>query len=181
DVAEHFVIEAVVRRVDDPLLLPRTPGVRTGRGERDSARLRKRAKLLPPLAEERGRVGERTTAAGADLDLRRDQLAHEVRLELRSLRCLLELLEAVDEAERLGIDERKLLLDGHREIGNGLERLAREREHLLVAELLPLAHRRSLLTLQEREVAQRRPASSSAAPLRGGRLDRARGGALPAV
>src|SRR6478752_7536596 len=37
DIAEHLVVEAVVRRVDDPLLLPRAPRVRAGRGEGDPA------------------------------------------------------------------------------------------------------------------------------------------------
>ena len=122
DVAQHLVVEAVVRRVDDPLLLPRAPGVRAGRAERDAARLGERPELLPPLAKQRGRVGERVAAAGADLDLGGDQLADQVRLELGPLRRLLELLEAVDEAERLGVEERELLLDRDGEVGNGVER-----------------------------------------------------------
>src|SRR6185503_3934875 len=129
DVAEHLVVEAVVRRVDDPLLLPRAPRVRAGRGEGDSPRLDELPELLPALAEERSRVGEGVAAAGADLDLRRNQLADEMRLELGSPRRFLELLEAVDEAERLRVDQRELLLDGDREIGHGLERRAGLRQH----------------------------------------------------
>src|SRR5207249_1366900 len=132
--------------VDDPLLLPRAPGVRAGRGERDPARFGERAELLPALAEQRGGVGEGVAAPGADLDLGGDQLADEVRLELRPPRRVLELLEAVDEVERLGVEEGELLLDGDGEIGNRVEGFARARKHLRVAEPLLLAHARSLLT-----------------------------------
>ena len=119
--------------------------------ERDPARLDELAELLPALAEERSRVGEGVAAAGADLDLRRDQLADEMRLELGSPRRFLELLEAVDEAERLRVDQRELLLDGDREIGHRLERRAGLRQHLLVPELLLLAHAESLLVRLKRE------------------------------
>ena len=120
--------------------------MRAGRAERDAARLDERAELLPALAEERRGVGERVAAAGADLDLGRDQLADEMRLELGARRRFLQLLEAVDEVERLGVEERELLLDGDREVGHGVERRARVREHLLVAEPLLLAHAKSLLS-----------------------------------
>ena len=127
------------------------------------------AELLPPLAEQRRGVGERVAAAGADLDLGGDQLADEVRLELRSQRGFLELLEAVDEAERLGVEERELLLDGDREVGDGVERLARAREHLLVADPLLLAHARkpNLGALSARN--ERQLAVEGAAPAAGGR------------
>jgi hypothetical protein len=64
-----------------------------------------------------------------------------VRLELGSLRRLLQLLESVDEFERVRVQERELLLDRDREIGHRLERLARQRKHFLVADPLLLAHR----------------------------------------
>ena len=124
DVAQHLVVAAVVRRVDDPLLLPRAPRMRAGGAERDPARLGDVAELLPPLAEQRRGLGERVAAPGADLDLGRDQLADEVRLELRAERGLLELLEAVDETERLRVEERELLLDRDREVGDGFEGFA---------------------------------------------------------
>ena len=136
---------------------------------------------------ELGGVGERVAAPGADLDLGGDQLAHEVRLELRSLRRVLEFLEAVDEVERLGIEERELLLDGDREVRHGVERLAREREHLLVAEPLLLAHARkpthgigARATGRSSNRAATTPSSSAVRPP-GGRQGRvlpgARGGA----
>ena len=84
-----------------------------------------------------------------------------MRLESRPSRGLLQLLEAVDEAERLRVEERELLLDGDREIGHRVERLARVREHLLVAELLLLAHAKSLLTLLKRAERAGTPRSSA--------------------
>ena len=154
-------------------------GMRAGRAERDAARLGERAELLAPLAEERGGVGERVAAAGADLDLGGDQLADEVRLELRPLRRLLQLLEAVDEVERLGVEERELLLDGDREIGHGLERLARLREHLLVPEPLLLAHARKPIARQITR-ARRRPSGARSPGLERRLGEQAGGDDLPA-
>ena len=56
-------------RLRQPLLLPRAPRVRTGRAEREPARLGERSELLATLADERRGVRERVTTAGADLDL----------------------------------------------------------------------------------------------------------------
>ena len=89
--------------------------------ERDPALLGEGPELLPTLTDERRSIRERVAAAGTDLDLGRDQLADEMRLELSPLRRFLELLEAVDQPESLGIEERELLLDGHGEVGNGVE------------------------------------------------------------
>src|SRR5207248_5412381 len=59
DVAEDLVVAAVVRRVDDSLLLPRAPGMRAGCGEGDPARVREPAKLPATLADEGRSLGER--------------------------------------------------------------------------------------------------------------------------
>src|SRR5579884_1277667 len=150
DVAEDLVVAAVVRRVDDALLLPGAPRVRAHGGEPDPERLRQRAQLLAPLADERCGLREGVAAAGAHLGLGGDQLADDVLLELRPLGGRLELLEAVDEVERVGIEERELLLDRDGEVGNLLEARARLREHLVVAEPLLVAHARSLLTQLKR-------------------------------
>ena len=142
--------------------------MRAGGAERDPVRLGERPELLPPLPDQRRGVGERVAAPGADLDLGGDQLTDEMRLELRPQRRLLQLLEAVHEAERFGIEERELLLDGDGEVGHGVERLARAREHLLVAELKPVAHARSLL----RVLARAEPAAAHGrglGPAAGGR------------
>ena len=86
DVAEQLVVPAVVRRVDDPLLLPRAPRVRAGRAERDPEPVRELGQLGAPLAQRLRRLGEALAAAGLDLDLGRDQLADEMRLELGAAR-----------------------------------------------------------------------------------------------
>jgi len=66
-----------------------------------------------------------------------------MRLDLRALRGLLDVLEAVDELERRGIEQGELLLDGEGEIRRRLEGRTRRREQLLVADLLLLAHGRN--------------------------------------
>ena len=52
-------------------------------------------------------------------------------LELRARGRRLELLEPVGELERVGIEERELLLDGDGEVSRGVERLAREPDLLV--------------------------------------------------
>jgi hypothetical protein len=114
----------VVLGVDDLLLLPRAPRVRAGRpqqqavlaGEREQARARR------PLARER--IGEVLATARGDLDLGADQLArdrtgeHVVGVGVRP-----QLVVALDERARLGIEDRELLLDADREVLGGLEDL----------------------------------------------------------
>ena len=117
DVSQQLVVPAVVRRVDDPLLLPRRPRMRAGRAERDSERVDDGLQLRAALRHRGGDVGERLAAPGLDLDLRRDQLPDDVRLERRSLRSCLNLLEAVDEVERRRVEEGELLLHRDREVG----------------------------------------------------------------
>ena len=82
--------------------------------------------LLAALAEPRRGLVEGVAAAGADLDLGGDQLADEVLLERRALRRGLQVLEAVGQVERLGIEDGELLLDRDREVLRGLELLAGE-------------------------------------------------------
>src|SRR5204862_7379191 len=119
---------------------PRAPGMGADGGEPDAETVRERAQLGATLAERVECLGERLAATGPDLGLRGDQLADEVRLELSALRGGLDLLEAVDETEGDGIEEGEFLLDGHREVRDLLERGARGREQLLVADLLLVAH-----------------------------------------
>ena len=84
--------------------------------------------LGPPLGDSRHDLGERLAPAGPDLDLGRDQLPDEMRLELGALRGGLEVLEAVRQRESLGVDDRELLLDRNREILRRLVFLARAPE-----------------------------------------------------
>ena len=128
DVAQDLVVAAVVRRVDDPLVLPVSttgacpwPRARS----RASRRARRAARGARPSGS---RLRPRLAAAGAHLDLGRDQLADEMRLERRAARGRLQLLEAVHELERLGVEDRELLLHGEGEVASVLERLARTTE-----------------------------------------------------
>ncbi len=77
-----------------------------------------------------------TAASATHLDLRGDQLADEVFFERCSLGRGLELLEAVRERERLGVEDGELLFDGEREVGAVLVRLARGADLLFRGELL---------------------------------------------
>src|SRR4051794_16659039 len=92
DVAQDLVVAPVVRRVDDPLLLPRRPRMRAGRRQRDTDRVRECAQLRAAFPHALGAFGEGVAAPCPDLDLRRDQLADEVRLELGAARSVLEVL-----------------------------------------------------------------------------------------
>ena len=101
DVAEQLVVSPVVRRVDDPLLLPVRPRVRPGRAEQEPHRLDERPQLRSALGDRGGNVRERLLLAGSDLDLGGDELADEVLLERGAARGRLDVLEAVREVERL--------------------------------------------------------------------------------
>ena len=119
--------------------------------------------LRPALGHRGGDVGERLAAPGLHLDLRRDQLPDDVRLERRPLRSRLNLLEAVDEVQRRGIEEGELLLHRDGEVRAGFEALAGRGEELLVAERLLVTHARRV---DDRRTVPasgaRRPPSSSA-------------------
>ena len=145
DVLEDLVVAAVVRRVDDPLVLPRAPGMGPGRAERHPERVGHLLELRAALADPACQLLEAVAAAGADLDLGGDQLADQVRLERRARRGLLKLLEAVAQRERRGVEDRELLLDGDGEVGGVLVLLAREADLLLRAEVLRVTHGRTTL------------------------------------
>ncbi len=154
--------------------------VRDG-GQADADAVGERAQLCAPLAELLGRLGERLAAAGAHLGLRGDQLADEMRLDLRAPRRVLQVLEAVDELEGRRVEQRELLLDGEREVRRRLEGRARRREQLLVADLLLLAHARKPSPRRARATARPRAASPSSARRRPARRGRARGARRPAA
>jgi hypothetical protein len=140
DVLQDLVVPLVVRRVDDPLLLPRTPRMRAGRGEQDAVVVCELSQLASAFGDTRRRFRERLAAARPHLDLGRDQLADKVLVELSAPGRRLQLLEAVRERERLRIEDRELFLDGQGEIGAGVELLAREAQLVLRAEPLLVAH-----------------------------------------
>ena len=88
----------------------------------------------------RGHVRERVDLAGLDLGLGRDQLAGEVALGLGAGRGGLHVLEAVDEVERDGVEQRELFLDCDGEVGGLLEALTGVSEKLICWNALLVAH-----------------------------------------
>ena len=142
DVAKDLVVSAVVRRVDDPLVLPAAPRMRPGAAERELQLARDAVDLGAPLAHRGRGLAEVLAPAGAHLDLGCDQLADDVRCEIGLERRGVELLEAIGERERVRIEQRELLFDGEREVGAGLEVVAALRDQLLPGDALLVAHSR---------------------------------------
>ena len=139
-VAKDLIVEAVVRRVDDPLVLPARPGMRPGRAENETERLDETAELIATLDEGGGSRDERLESARLDLRLGRDQLPGEVLLDNRPGGGLLNVLEPVDEVERRRVEKRELLLDGNREVRAGIEALACLAKELIVGNALFFTH-----------------------------------------
>src|SRR5262245_46301390 len=140
DVAEQLVVPAVVRRVDDALVLPAAPGVCADRAERDPEDGCQRRQLGAALAHPLRDLCETGTRTCADLDLACDQLADEVLVHGGAGGCRLHLLEPVHQRQRLGVEERELLLDRDREVGAAVERIARAPDQLVVGNLLRFPH-----------------------------------------
>ena len=141
DVAEDLVVPAVVRRVDDPLLLPGAPRVRAGGAERDAEPVGELDELLAPLAHARGRLGERLAAAGPHLDLGGDQLADEVLLELGARAAAWSSSKRLTRASVSGSRIANSSSTATVKSRAAVERLARRSDQLVRAELL-VAHRR---------------------------------------
>ena len=80
--------------------------------------------LRPPVDDESSGLGKRLAAPGPHLDLRRDELPHEMLFERRAARRRLQLLEVGRERERLGVEQGEFLLHGEREVLALVERLA---------------------------------------------------------
>jgi hypothetical protein len=124
DVAQVAEQALVVVRVDDLLLPPRAPGVRPGGHQQGAAVGREPEQPRARLALARQGVREGLAPVRADLDLRRDQLSsHASREDLVALRGRAQLLEALHERARLGVEDAELLLDPDREVRRGLEDL----------------------------------------------------------
>ena len=141
DVAEQLVVATVVRRVDDPLVLPAAPRMRPGAAEPDLKLACDGVQLDAPLRHRAHRLAEGLAAAGAHLDLGSDQLTDDVRRQVGLDRRAVELLEAVGQFERIEIEQRELLLDRDGQVGAGVELRARLRDELLPRDALFLAHR----------------------------------------
>ncbi len=76
-VLQGLLHQAVVRRVDDALVLPGAPRMEPGRAERDPELRREPEEVPAALALALERVGEVLAPAGADLDLGGDQLTRD--------------------------------------------------------------------------------------------------------
>jgi hypothetical protein len=86
--------------------------------------LRHGEKPLPPLALAGDGIREALASPRADLDLRGDQLTGDrVDQQLVPPAGLAQVLEAMLELERLGVDDRELLLDPDGEVSGSLEDL----------------------------------------------------------
>ncbi len=93
------------------------PGMRARRAERHAVLGGEREHPPAALALAGDRVGEVRARAGDHLDLRGDQLARDRLREPRvGVRGRAQLLVARHEFERLGVEDRELLLDPHRQV-----------------------------------------------------------------
>ena len=79
----------------------------SARRAEDDLEARGELELPAPLRHGGRRLGERLAAPRAHLDLGRDQLTDEMGLERRADGSGRDLLEAVDETERLGVEDRE--------------------------------------------------------------------------
>src|SRR5580765_3877356 len=140
DVLQELVVSTVVRRVDDALVLPAAPGMSPCRGKADTESVGELAELRTPLRHQLDYFAEVRATPGLYLDLGCDQLADEVLVERRSSRSSLELLEAVRQLERVGIEDCELFLHGNREVVSILECLTRGANLLLGTESLLVTH-----------------------------------------
>jgi hypothetical protein len=112
DVAEALRHAAVVLGVDDPLLAVVRPRVRAGRAEGGALALGQGEEPPPVLALAGERVLDVLAAARGDLDLRGDQLARDRGGQQRvGLGGLAQLVEAPYHVQRLGVEDRELLLE----------------------------------------------------------------------
>ena len=117
-VLQQLVVPAVVRRVDDPLVLPAAPtgACRSRRAARPArARARAAARGARPIfaaaSPKSAHLPVRTSTS--------DAISSPTRCgsSVGAARRRLEVLEAVDQLERAGVEDRELLLDREREVG----------------------------------------------------------------
>ena len=166
DVAEDLVIATVVRRVDDPLVLPVRPWMGAGGAEGEPERLDESGELDPALGDQCGTSANDSTRPV--LISASEAISSPTRFGpagvSRPRRP--DVLEAIDEIEARRVEERELLLDGDREVVAGLEALARLPQELVGDTLLRhpwserVVERRSTEGLQQ---AARDAGSSSSA------------------
>ena len=135
-----------MRRVDDPLILPPRPRVSARRCELDTKGRSDLVQLSAALNNGGSRLTELFATTRAHFSFRRDQLANEVGLKVSAHNRSFEFFEAIDELARLGVEQRKLLLNRKSEVGSLLKCLPCNCELLGGSEFLFLAHARRLPT-----------------------------------
>src|SRR5918994_4536199 len=140
DVPEDFVVSPVVRCIDDALVLPAAPRMRSGARQRHTHPVGKLRQLRAAFAHSLRRLPEVLATPRLHLDIGGDQLADEMLVELRAGGGGLQLLEAVRELERLGIEQREFFLDRESEIFPVLEGLVRKTDLLIRGQSLLVAH-----------------------------------------
>ena len=118
----------------------RLHGMRPGRAQTHLVRFGELEELPASLDDEAGGFGEGLAASGPHLDLGRDQLADQMLFQRSAARRGLQLLEVVGELERLGVEQRELLLDGEREVLAAVEGVAGAPEQLLPRNRLRFTH-----------------------------------------
>jgi hypothetical protein len=112
--------------VDDVLLAVVRQRVGAGRPEPHAMALGEREQAAARFLLLGARVGDVQALARADLDLRGDQLAGDRVGQHRVAHAgVAQVLETRDQLQRLGIEERPLLLDADRQVLGDLEGLAR--------------------------------------------------------
>src|SRR6266550_606774 len=84
DVLEDLAVTTIVGRVDDALVLPAAPGMRARAAEPDSELVGQLAELHAASRDQLGRFREAGAPPRLHLDLRSDELADEVLVELRA-------------------------------------------------------------------------------------------------
>jgi hypothetical protein len=114
-----------MRSVDDPLVEVVGPGMGAGRAQSQPHAGDELEEAGAALALQRHRFGKILGPAGADLDLRGDQLSggrlgQDLVLEAGRVDVLVAMLQL----QGGRIEDRKLLLEADREVGGGLESLA---------------------------------------------------------
>ena len=112
DVAEELVVPAVVRRVDDALVLPAAPRVRAGRAERELLLAGERVELRAPLLHRRGRLAESSVQRPVRTSTS-EAISSPTTCSASSV-CSAAAFSSSKrfvELERLGVEERELLLD----------------------------------------------------------------------
>ena len=141
DVAEELVVAAVVRRVDDPLVLPVRPRMRArwrrASSPSGSTRPASSARRSAIVAGTSAKVSTRPVLISTSEAI---SSPARCRSDRRPGGRRLHVLEPVDEVERDRVEQRELLLHRDREVGACIEALARLAKELIGGNALFVTH-----------------------------------------